>query len=470
MATADTNRVSLFFSPEAVWGETPASSSALKPKMYEVRMTGETLGHAKQTVASNTIRTDRMRDTLSEVAASAEGEINFELAAKDWDIMIEGVLANDTSYIYTLVVSAIASADEDTNQFKLNDADFEGFVVGAEVWVSGFTANSGNNGRFYITGKGTGYITVSGNALTDESPAGEVVFKTNAISTGDLTVGSATTVTSATFDFTDLDLEAGQYLLLGNFTNAGNNKIVKLATIAEGTLTFSNSGLTAESADSNAYIVGKRVKNGIVSKSFLLEKHFGDIDKLMHFTGMRPGSMSLNVESQQIVTGSFTFMGKEGFPADDTVSGHRVEASISDALNATTNVGSIKEGGTDLATALRSITVEIGNNLRTKPKIGSRSPIDIGYGFIDVTGTVNAYLEDLTLLNKMINHTVTSLEFRFTDAAGNAIHFTLPRLYFSSGNPTTPGGNEDVMLPLEFTAVRDQTTNAVAIVDLLQKI
>lgn len=470
MATADTNRVSLFFSPEATWGETPASTSALKPKMYEVRMTGETLGHAKQTVASNTIRTDRMRDTLSEVAASAEGEINFELAAKDWDIMIEGVLANDTAYIHSLTVSGLAEAVAATNRFTLDTGEFTGFVAGAELWVEGFTANSRNNGRFYITEVGTGYIEVEGNALSDEDVAGEVTFKTNAVSTGDLVVATATTITSAGFDFTDLDLEVGQYLLLGNFTNTGNNKIVKLASVATGTLTFTSSALTAESADANAYIVGKRVKNGIVNKSFLIEKHFGDIDKLMHFTGMRPGSMSLNVESQQIVTGSFSFMGKEGFPEDETVSGTRVSASISDALNATTNVGSIKEGGVDLATALRSITIEIGNNLRTKPKIGSRSPIDIGYGFIDVTGTVNAYLEDLALLTKMINHTVTSLEFRFTDAAGNAIHFTLPRLYFASGNPTTPGGNEDVMIPLEFTAVRDQTTNAVAIVDLLQKI
>lgn len=469
MATADTNRVSLFLAPEATWGATPGAG-ALAPKMYEVRMTGETLGHTKQTVTSNTIRTDRMRDTLSEVGASAEGDINFELAAKDWDLMIEGVLANDTAYIHQIVATGIAEAVGATNKFTLDTGNFTGFIVGAEVWVEGFTANSRNNGRFTISAVAAGEITVSGNPLTDEDAAGEVVFKTNAYKPGDLVIASATTITSASNGFADLDLEVGQYVLLGNFTSETNNKVVKVSNIAAGTLTFSGSGLTTQASDADAYIVGKRVKNGIVNKSFLIEKHFGDIDKLMHFTGMRPGSMSLNVESQQIVTGTVTFMGKEGFPEDETVSGTRVSASISDALNATTNVGSIKEGGADLATALRAITLEVGNNLRSKPKIGSRSPIDIGYGFVDVTGTVNAYLEDLALLTKMINHTVTSLEFRFTDSAGNSLHFTLPRLYFSTGNPTTPGGNEDVMIPLEFTAVRDNTTNAVIIVDLLQKI
>lgn len=467
MTTADTNRVSLFFAPEATWGEAIGTSAAA-PKMYEVRMTGETLGHSKQTVTSNTIRTDRMRDTISEVGASAEGDINFELAAKDWDIMLEGVLATNTSWIFSKTFTGVASAENTGNKFSVSSGDFSEFAVGAEVWVEGFTTNARNNGRFYITAIASGEITVSGNVLTDESPAGEVTFKTNKVVPGDLVVATATTVTSASFDFTTLGLEVGQYVLLGAQTTASNDKTVKIASIAASTLTFEvGSSLSTDSADSDAWICGKRIKNGIVGKSYLIEKHFGDIDKLMVFQGMRPGSMTLNVESQAIVNGTISFMGKAGGSGDTTVSGSRVDASITDALNATTNVGSIKEGGSSLSTAIRSVTMEVANNLRNKPAVGSKSGIDIGYGFIDVTGSVNAYFEDRTLLDKMIDHTESSLEFRFTDADSNVLHFTLPRLYFTAGNPTTPGGNEDVMIPLEYTCVRDQTTDSVIIVDML---
>ena len=99
-ATADTNRVSLFISPEDddCWGGTP-DTGPLAPKAYELRMTGETLVHNKQTVVSETIRTDRMRDTLSEVAVSVEGDINFELSFRDWELMLQGALAADFVYL-----------------------------------------------------------------------------------------------------------------------------------------------------------------------------------------------------------------------------------------------------------------------------------------------------------------------------------------------------------------------------------
>lgn len=467
--TADTNRVSLFYSIEECWGEA-IGVGALAPKMYEVRMTGESLGHAKQTVTSNTIRTDRMRDTISEVAASAEGDISFELAAKDWDLMIEGVLANDTLYATAKTFTGVASAVNASNTFTVSVGDFAGFVVGAYLFVEGFDANAANNGAFQITAVAGNTITVSGGVLTDETPAGEVTFSTDRWAPGDLAITGPTTVNTATGDFTTQGVELGQYLLLGGFATAANNVVVKVTAITANDLTVTSAvPLVAEAAVTGAYITGKRVKNGRIGKSFLLEKHFGDIDRLMNFSGMRPGSMSLAVESNAIVTGSITFMGKEGQITTSTISGSRVDATVSDALNATTNVGEIEEGGVAMTTAIRGLTLEIANNLRTKPQVGSRSPTDIGYGFIDCTGTVNAYFEDETLVEKVINHTESNLAFRFTDSDENVVHVTLPRLYFTSGMPLTPGGNEDVMVPLEYTCVRDATTDSVIIFDLLTK-
>ena len=474
--TADTNRVSLFIAEEPAdsWGQ-DAPVGALAYKGYEVRMTGETLAHQKQTVVSETIRTDRQRDTLSEVGAAAEGDINFELAFFDLDLLLEGIFANDSTFIYEKTDAAGAISANPTGNLMTSTTltFFTEFVVGAEVWVgrgntNNFPANAANNGRFKViaTGKDGENLPLSGNTVVTETPAGTVNFKTNKVQFTDIAVGSTTTITSTTTDFTTFNLVVGQKFRTAGFTNSGNNGIFTVAAIAANTLTTVESTLTVESATTVTF-TGKRLKNGTARKSLLVEKFFGDIAQYVAFPGFRQGTTSLTVASQAIVTATSTNQGKEGLPSASSILGVTQAAGITPALNATTNVGQITENGVALTTALQGIALEIGNNLRTKPQVGSRSPVDIGYGFIDVTGTITAYFEDLALYNKFINHTQSSLSFRFTDGENNVMEFTIPRLFFSDGNPTTPGGNQDVTLPLEFTAVRDVTTDATIILDMI---
>jgi len=479
MPQADTNRVSLFISPETLWGETPGVAG-LAPKMYEVRMTGETLSHQKETVLSETIRSDRMRDSLAEVGVSTDGDMNFELAFRDWELVFETMLAADPIFIKEVTQAAgIIDAVNATSLFDSSTDDvFTEFVIGADVWISGFPLNVDNNGRFTITGVDNGAGTtalevlstnVDNNPLTDETPAGSITFKTNKASYAtDIFTTSPNQIGSTTLDFiADLNLEVGQYIRTAGFVNSENNAVFKITVIAANLITLDTAAITTEGAAALVTFTGKRQKNGTAFKSLLVEKKFDDITQFMSLNGQRGGDMSLSVESGAIAGGTFSFMGKEGIPAAVTVAGVTIPAGISEPMNGTSNVGSIEEGGVALTTALQSIELAFTNNLRTKPQIGDRSPIDIGYGFVEVSGTVTAYFEDLALLNKFINHTESDLSFRFTDAAANLIHFTLPRLFFSDGNPTTPGGNDDVLLPLEFSAIRDAAENAVIIMDMV---
>jgi len=248
--------------------------------------------------------------------------------------------------------------------------------------------------------------------------------------------------------------------------NAENNVIHEITVIAATTLTLGNSTLTTEAVATITF-TGKLLKNGIKRKSLLVEKHLADVDEYGATRGLRGGTMNFNIESQAIVGGIISFTGKQLLPAAASILGASQTAGITDALNATSNVGTITEGGVALTTALRSITMEIGNNLRVKPQVGNKFPVDVGYGFIDVTGNMTAYFQDRVLWEKFINHTASSLSFRFTDSAGNVLIFNLPRLYFGDGNPTTPGGNEDVLVPLDFVAVRETTRDATIILDMI---
>jgi len=474
--TADTNRVSLFIAQEAddSWGETPGSG-VLAPKMYEVRMTGESIVHEKETVVSEVIRSDRMRDTLSEVAALASGDINYELVFRDMDVLLETVFADQSLFILEKTfaagdVSAIAA----TNEYDGTAGTFTEFVDGAEVWVSGFLANADNNGRFIITNVTAGDLVVDtaalgGSDLTDETPAGTTIFKSNKVrSDADLVVGTTSTFTTTTLDFTTLNLVVGQFFGTSGFVDSANNAVYEISAIAASTLTVVGTPLVTESAPATSAISAKRLKNGVGRKSLLVEKSFVDVAEFGSWRGMRAGTMSLTAESGSIVTGTISFTGKEGVPAAASVAGSTIAAGVTDALNATTNLGSIEEGGALLTTALQSLEMEIANNLREKPQIGSKSPVDVGYGFIDVTGTITAYFEDRVLWEKFVNHTASSLKFRLTDSNNNAMHFTIPRIFFSDGNPTAPGGNDDVLVPLEWTAVRDTVTSAVIIIDIIE--
>jgi len=89
MALGVTNRVALRVKPEATWGTTPSTGSH-----YLLRITGETLKYAIQTVQSNEIRSDRMITDLIQTAAEANGDINFEFSYGEFDSILAAALQN----------------------------------------------------------------------------------------------------------------------------------------------------------------------------------------------------------------------------------------------------------------------------------------------------------------------------------------------------------------------------------------
>ncbi len=72
--------------------------------MQQVRLTGESIAANKDTAVSETIRSDRQRESLSEVAVSTSGDVNFELAFQSWDIWFEAALTNDSTFIQTITL------------------------------------------------------------------------------------------------------------------------------------------------------------------------------------------------------------------------------------------------------------------------------------------------------------------------------------------------------------------------------
>lgn len=139
---ADSNRASLRYLLEDsnAWGVTPATGA---PR--EMRITGSQLAAQKETVTSEELRSDRMVPNIVEVAASAEGEVNFEFSAGAIDDFLAAFLYGVWSRPMTFDIFKgkrvnIASATTVTIAGDVRPYFTVGRVVKLEGWKT--TANN----------------------------------------------------------------------------------------------------------------------------------------------------------------------------------------------------------------------------------------------------------------------------------------------------------------------------------------
>lgn len=197
--------------------------------------------------------------------------------------------------------------------------------------------------------------------------------------------------------------------------------------------------------------------NGTTAKSFTIEAEYADITQFHSFTGCRVNTLSLAIAPGSIITGSLGFLGKLDAIAGTTAgTGSATAAVTGTPMNAIDNVTGITEGGGSVE--VLGLDLSIANGLRVQQIVGSLSPDGIGYGRINVTGSIRVYFADAALLTKYNNATESSLGFTLTDAAGNAYEFSLDAIKYSDATKPNQGPEGDIILTLPFQAFMDATT------------
>ena len=268
---------------------------------------------------------------------------------------------------------------------------------------------------------------------------------------GAATFTASTDNIEATSAFTNATV--GQWIFVAGSSQSANNGWHQITTVTDNDNVIVSSSLADATDASGVTIKGSMLRNGTTLRSFSIEQAFLDIGQYHKFSGQRVGSMSLNVEAGSIVTGSFGLQGATVAQNTSTYANSTTAATTTSVLNATSNVGTIIEGGSTLSTALQAITLNLDNGLRNQMAIASKYPQGIGQGRQTVTGSIRAYFEDETLYTKFLNHTYSSLVFDLSDAAGNRIHIELPRIQFMNDAPSPGGIDQDIMEDLQFQAV-----------------
>ena len=200
------------------------------------------------------------------------------------------------------------------------------------------------------------------------------------------------------------------------------------------------------------------LKVGTTLKSLSVEDYLADIDQAKLFTGMVVSQASFSMQPNQMITTTFSMIGKDMSlsASEKTVTAATVNQPF-DAYSGDFRIGN-HDGVLSALTAVTSVDFTINNNVNPTFVIGESSTPQLEYGRCEVEGTITAYIEDATLLNRFLNETETAFDVSVNDPSGaNEYKFFFPKVKINSAD--TPVENpQSRLVTLSFVALYDDAT------------
>lgn len=283
----------------------------------------------------------------------------------------------------------------------------------------------------------------------------------------DLSVTSTTVFTRATGDFLADGIPAtgGVWIKTSGFTNPENNGYFKVNSATALTLTVegetSATPLVVEAQGSRDY-KASFMFNDSTKSTFYFEMFFDKVAKHFAYNNIEVNNMNLDFASNSLITGSFDFLGSLFEPDlsatrddDSTID----PSTTNEILNTTSNLSSIRLGGSALTTTFaQTLTLATTNNQATRQAIGSFYGVGNLSGNFDATGAFTLYFKSNQPLVDFLANQASTLDWRVQDSAGNAYIFDILSFKYTDVPVTVPGPNADVLLEASWGAVKDATT------------
>ena len=195
------------------------------------------------------------------------------------------------------------------------------------------------------------------------------------------------------------------------------------------------------------------LKAGTTRKSFTFERAFTDIAQFGVFTGCMVNSFSLSIPANAMVTGSFGLIGKGATYSGTALAATPTASQTNSPFDSFS--GALREGGSPIAT-ITSLDISVENGLDPAFVVGSNTAAGLPHGRCNVTGSVSCYFENMTMLNKFINETASSISIKLGGATKNYT-ILIPRVIYTGGdNPAS--GEGPLMLNMPFQGTYDSTT------------
>jgi hypothetical protein len=285
-----------------------------------------------------------------------------------------------------------------------------------------------------------------------------------------LSVGAINTFDRASGSFITDGFKFGQRITSSGFTDGANNGNFTVVNVAALVLTIAESTLVVEGAGADEQIVsiGSELIAGIEKKSVTLEKihELGTPDAYFRYRGCRLGTLNLTTTQRQIMTGSMTWQGLGETTDTAIISGATYTPANTNPIMAAADVATIAVYNANLTGSFfyTDLVIDLNNNLRVQGAIGQVEAAGIGYGRRNITGSLNAYFENLDLYNEAVANNDVGVAFNVSDGS-NVYNIVLPKCKFSTRQAFAGGNNQDILAALEFQAILDSTVGASIRID-----
>lgn len=207
------------------------------------------------------------------------------------------------------------------------------------------------------------------------------------------------------------------------------------------------------------------IKNGTELQSFTFQKHFQDLATpiFQNFTGCRIGGLTLNFQTAQILTGSISVMGCGAEIGTTQIVGATFvnPGQGNEPMNAVGNLSTIEKDGVTMAAKIKSMSMELTNNLRGQEAVGTLGYVGIGLGHLEITGSIELYFENADEYQTFLDNSDFKFSFMVQDAAGNSYKLTFYRVKYEEGTILSGGLDQDLMVAGKWRSIFDSASNSM---------
>jgi len=189
-------------------------------------------------------------------------------------------------------------------------------------------------------------------------------------------------------------------------------------------------------------------------KFFSMEAAYRDIAQFHLYKGMLANSFGLSLGVDGVVKCNLALLGQDMVTAQTSADSGPYEVP-SAARSFDSFTGTIDEGGGSIA-IVTGLDFQLENGLTPAKVVGSATVADFFDGRSNLTGTVNAFFEDESLLDKFLDETPSDIEFVLTDPDSETLTFTIPRIIYTGGSAPV-SGEAGIVIALPFQATYDSS-------------
>jgi len=248
---------------------------------------------------------------------------------------------------------------------------------------------------------------------------------------------------------------AGQTITVSGFTESANNGTFVVESVVAGKMVVSGGTLTDEAAGDTVTIAGPSIlKGGTTRRYFTFERLFTDLTQYLRYTGCEINTLSLDVQPNAMVTGGFGVVGLSADAASASAIAGATYGSATTSSPMDSFTGSIEDAGSAIA-VVTQIQLDIDNGVEPLFVVGQQGATGNSIGRFAVTGTLTAYFDSVSLLNKFVNETESDLMFVTSDGTNN-YRFRVPRIKYNGGQPDV-ADEGPVTLAMPFQALLDSS-------------